>query len=143
MASIRRVRKSFRKQVLRFISSGDGNIEKLSELAGSFFGNDVGYEVLIKTFLRAEISNAVSFLRNEGQIETIGKQWKPVSELQPADVEVISTRRKKRLRGELKAEIKLAHNHGLIDDAVLASQMLGLLSSSMVEQSVEAEAGCQ
>jgi len=34
MASMRRVRKNFRKEVLRTISTGDGNIETLIEIAG-------------------------------------------------------------------------------------------------------------
>ena len=74
MSSIRRVRRDFRKEVLQLISSGDGNIEKLVETAGRFFGRDVGYEVLIKTFLHNEVSNAVSCLRSDGLIETIGKK---------------------------------------------------------------------
>lgn len=128
MANIRRVRKDFRKEVLQKISTGDGNIETLIALAGRHFGNNVGYEVLIKTFLGTEVSNAVSYLRSEGAVETVGKKWKPVSELQSDDVDVISHRRFKRLRGELKAEIKLDHDHGRTDEAIIASKALDMIS---------------
>ena len=102
MASLRRVRKDFRKGVLQLISAGDGNFETLIELADKHFGRDVGYEVLIKCFLGSEVSNAVSCLRNDREIETVGKKWKPVGQLEKSDIEVISTRRKKRLRGEFR-----------------------------------------
>ena len=131
MASMRRVRKDFRKEVLRLVSTGDGDIETLTHLAGRFFGHEVGYEVLIKTFLGSEVSNAVSCLRAEGFIETIGKQWKPVTELKGEDVDIISIRRLKRLRGELKSEIQLAHKHGRVDEAIAASRMLEIVSQQL------------
>ena len=132
MASIRRVRKDFRKEVLQMISAGEGSLEKLMEIAGKFFGRDVGYEVLIKTFLQNEISNAVSCLRAEGHIETVGKLWKPIEQLQMEDVDAIALRRLKRLRGELKAQIKLAHRYGRTEDAVTASQMLKTVNDALV-----------
>lgn len=131
MASMRRVRRDFRKEVLRLVSSGEGNFEKLIELAGSFFGRDVGYEVLIKSFLGSEVSNAVSYLRSEGAIETVGKKWKPASELQPEDVDIIQIRRLKRIRGELKEEIRLAHHFGRIDEATAASKMLKVVTEQL------------
>ena len=133
MASMRRVRRNFRAEVLRLVSSGNGNMETLTKLADGFFGRDVGYEVLIKTFLGSEVSNAVSFLRNEGHIETVGKQWKPAGELTDDDVTIISTRRLKRLRGELKSEIRMAHNFGKVEEAVLASRMLELVNEKLPE----------
>lgn len=140
MASMRRVRKDFRKEVYRLISAGDGSIDKLVEVAGRFFGRDVGYEVLIKTFLQSEVSNAVTCLRSEGHIETVGKRWKLTEELRPEDVDVISTRRWKRLRGELKSEARLAHDHGRISDATAAGQMLSLVSSMLASQESAEEA---
>ena len=131
MASMRRVRKNFRKEVLRFIGSGDGNIETLMKLADGFFGRDVGYETLIKAFLSSEVGHAVAYLRNEGLVETIGKKWKIASELSGDDVAVISTRRMKRIRGELKSGIKLAHDHGRVDDAVVAARMLEIISTQL------------
>lgn len=128
MASMRKVRKSFREEVLRAISSGDGNIETLIEIAGSHFGRGVGYEVLIKSFLGSEVSNALSCLRNEGIIESIGKKWKPATDLSVAESAVVSTRRWKRLRGELKSEVRFAHEHGLIDEATKASALLAMVS---------------
>jgi hypothetical protein len=128
MASIRRVRRDFRKEVFQLISSGDGSIQKLVEAAGRHFGHFVGYEVLIKTFLHSEVGNAVSCLRTEGQVETVGKQWKSIASLQSEDVEIISLRRLKRLRGELKAQVRLAHQHGRVEDAVAAARMLEIVN---------------
>ena len=142
MASMRKVRKSFRKEVLRLISSGDGNTENLTQTAGGLFGNYVGYEMLIKTFLQSEVSNAVATLRNEGLVETVGKKWKLAGALESEDVDIIHIRRLKRLRGELKAEIRLAHEHGRTNDAINASDMLAIVSSQLVdaESDIEAEA---
>jgi hypothetical protein len=116
------------------ISSGNGSTEKLIEAAGRHFGHDVGYEVLIKTFLHSEVGHAVSYLRTEGHIETVGKQWKPTSELRPEDIDIISLRRLKRLRGELKAQVRLAHQHGRTEDAIVAARMLELVSGKLAER---------
>jgi hypothetical protein len=124
MASIRRVRKDFRKEVLSLIQQGDGNIETLLRLAGDYFGRDVGYEVVLRAFLGSEVGHAVAYLRNEGLVESVGKLWKPASELDDNYVARISNRRFKRIRGELKQGIKLAHDHGLVEDAVMVSKML-------------------
>jgi len=132
MASIRRVRKDFRNEALRLIKAGDGSIQNLVETAGKHFGHLVGYEVLIKTFLHNEVGNAMSHLRNDGCVETVGKQWKPVSTLDDDDVGVIQVRRQKRVRGELRAGMKLAHDRGDIDTASLygaAIQSLGIVAA--------------
>ena len=137
MASLRRVRKDFRKEVLQLISTGDGNIETLISLADKQFGRSVGYHELLKTFLGSEVSNAVSFLRTEGHIESIGKKWKPVGELAEDDVNVIELRRKKRIRGELKASIVLAHNHGRTEEAITAAKMLELIAEPATNSEAE------
>jgi len=139
VASMRRARKNFRKEVLRLISSGDGNIETLKKLADGFFGEDVGYKVQIAAFLNSEIANALAQLRNEGLIESIGKKWKVNSELTGDDVTVISARRMKRLRGELKAEGKLAHEHGRLEEAAIAGTMLNIVSSRLQEETADAD----
>lgn len=140
MAKLRRVRRDFRKEVHQLVNAGEGNFEKLMELAELSF-RDAGYHELLKTFWANEVHNAVSYLRDEGQIESIGKKWKPAAELTSEDVDVISTRRKKRLRGELKAEVRLAHQHGRTEEAVLASKMLDLVSQSLPqEETVSTEA---
>lgn len=139
MASLRRVRRAFRKDALRLISSGDGNIQKLVEAAAKHFGNDVGYEVLIKTFLQTEVGNAVTFLRQEGHIETIGRQWKPVGLLAPEDATIILSRRQKRIRGELKEYERFAHKFGRFDDATTAAQMLEVSSQQNESGDVHAE----
>lgn len=139
MASLRHVRRNFRVEVLQLISSGDGNIKKLVESAGAHFGHQVGYEVLIKTFLQNEVGNAVKVLRDEGRIESIGAQWKPIADLQSEDVEIISVRRLKRLRGELKAQVHLAHQHGRTVDAVAAARMLEIVSGELSARESERE----
>jgi hypothetical protein len=131
MASLRRVRKHFREEVLRSIRAGEGNFETLMRCAGKHFGHDVGYETLIKTFLGTEVSNAVSVLRNEGHVETVGKKWKLADQLQMEDVQIISLRRLKRLRGELKQEIQLAHAHGLTEEAVAAARALEAIEAQL------------
>jgi hypothetical protein len=128
---MRRVRKDFRKDVLKSISAGDGSIEKLTLLAGEHFGHQVGYELLIRSFLGTEVSNAVSCLRAENRVESIGKQWKTSEELEPEDIDIISIRRLKRLRGELRSTIQIANQHGRFDEAVSAAKMLGLIESEL------------
>ena len=139
MASIRRVRKGFRKDALRAVSAGDGNIEKLIEIAGKHFGSDVGYEVLIKSFLGSEVSNALTYLRGEGLVESIGRKWLPASELTTEQSTTVSTRRWKRLRGELKEEVRFAHEHGMIDEATRASELLALVAIAKEGEAVVAE----
>ncbi len=129
MASLRTVRKHFRKEALRLVSSGDGNVEILKRLAGSYFGHQVGYEVLITSFLQNEVSNAMSYMRSEGHVESVGKKWKPVADLNEGDIDILSIRRLKRLRGELKAEIRLCHEHGRTEAATSASDMLAIVSA--------------
>jgi hypothetical protein len=125
MASIRRVRRDFRKDVLRLVNAGEGNFEKLMQLADTHFGaNECGYKAVLKAFNSGEVNNAVSYLRAEGLVETVGKQWKPVGQLQSEDVEIIQVRRKKRVRGELQAGVRMAHHHGCTEDAVLLSRAL-------------------
>ena len=137
MASLRRVRKSFRNDALRLVNAGDGNVEKLMEVAGKHFGNDVGYENLIKSFLRTEVGNALAYLRTEGIVESIGKKWLPASQLTPGESVVVSSRRWKRLRGELKSEVRFAHEHGLTDEAIKAADILARVS---IGEHAEAEA---
>lgn len=132
MASMRKVRKGFRKEILRSISTGDGNIETLVKLAGKHFGHDVGYEALIKSFLGSEVSNALAYLRSEGLAESIGGTWKPSTDLSMDESAVVSTRRWKRLRGELKSEVRFAHEHGLMDEATKASELLAMVATKEV-----------
>ncbi len=132
MASLRSVRKRFRKESLRLVSSGDGNVEILKQLAGSYFGHQIGYEVLINSFLQNEVSNAMSYMRSEGEVESVGKKWKPVADLNEEDIDVLSSRRLRRLRGELTAEIRLCHEHGRTEAAISASEMLAIVSARIV-----------
>lgn len=138
MASMRRVRRQFREDLLRSVGAGQGNTDDLMRLAGEHFGRSVGYEELIKTFLRSEVQAGLSVLRNDGHVESVGRKWKSVDNLNEEDVDVISTRRLKRVRGELKAEIRLAHEHGRFEDAVAATRMLDLLQSRESETSHKA-----
>ena len=129
MASLRRVRKNFRKEILRLIESGQGNWENLMRLATEYFGRDVGFDVVLKSYYQVEVGNAVSHLRSEGRIETVGKQWKPVEQLDDTDVTLIMNRRFKRIRGELQSQIRLAHDKQRVEEAIAASQAFGIMST--------------
>jgi len=137
-SSMRTVRRQLRKELLGAIGNGDGVLPQLIEIADRLLGRNVGYEVLIKTFCANEVSNALAQLRLDEEVETTGKCWKLVSKLEDEDVDIISTRRLKRLRGELKAEIRLAHDHGRIDDAALASEMLAMVQGRLPFEAEEA-----
>jgi len=136
---MRRVRKNFRDGVLQSVSTGDGSIESLMTLAGQHFGHQVGYELLIKSFLGTEVSNAVSYLRSEELIETVGKQWKTVSTLESSDIGIIALRRLKRVRGELKSAIRLSHAHGRTEEAVASARMLEIIESQIISEETVAE----
>ena len=139
MASLRRVRKNFRKDVLRLIGSGDGSIEKLVQLARQHFGHDVGYEVLIKTFLHSEVGNAVNFLRQEGRVETVGRQWIAVEKLQQDHVDQILSRRKRRIYGELESLTRFANSHGRFEDSVTSAKARESLVDAKKSDDVHSE----
>ena len=104
-------------------------------LARNHFGRDVGYEVLIETYLSSEVSNGCSYLRDEGLVESVGSQWKLKADMEPEDKEIVMTRRDKRLRGELKAQIRMAHEAGDTEAAIKAADMLQRLGAT--EEPVE------
>jgi len=139
MASMKRVRKSFREEALRLVNAGEGNFEKLIELAGQHFGRDVGYETLIKSFLGSEVNNSMAVLRTDGYVESVGKKWVPAATLSPDQQEVVSIRRWKRLRGELKSEEQFAHEHGMTDRAAQAGELLSQVSNWLQPEEVAAE----
>lgn len=139
MASMRRVRRRFRDEALRIIKAGEGNSESLIVLAGKHFGHDVGYETLIRAFLASEVSNAVSQLRNDGHVESIGKKWIALADLQSEDVDIIITRRQKRVRGELKELVRFNHEHGRTEDAITAAMALTAIERQLNEQSKSEE----
>lgn len=128
MSSLRRVRKNFRKEVLRLIKSGEGNLKNLMSLADAHFGsNDCGYHAVLKAFHAGEVNNAVSQLRLDGEIETVGRSWKSTENLESADVDIITLRRMKRLRGEAKSLAKFAHEHGRTEAAISASHVVSIV----------------
>lgn len=143
MASLRRVRRAFRKDVHRLVSSGDGSIEKLVALARQHFGHDVGYEVLIKTFLHSEVGNAVNFLRQEGKVETVGRQWIAVEHLHDEHVDQIVARRKRRIYGELESLTSFANSHGRFDDSVASAKARSSLVESQEKGDVHSESEAQ
>jgi hypothetical protein len=128
---MRSVRRVLRHEVLASVSAGEGDLPTLIKIAGRLLGRDVGYEVLIKTFLANEVSNALAHLRTEGHVESTGRVWKPMAALQGEDVDIVSTRRLKRLRGELKAQVRLAHDHGRVPEAIAADKMLSILGQQL------------
>jgi len=121
------------------IDRGEGSLSQLIQIADRLLGRDVGYELLIKTFCANEVSNGLAQLRNDGLIESTGKLWKLTSNLETEDVDIIHVRRLKRLRGELKSEIRLAHEHGRVEDAVNAGRMLEIVQQQLLAAEPEAE----
>jgi hypothetical protein len=129
MASLRRVRKNFRKEVLQLIKAGEGNLKNLMLLADAHFGsNDCGYHAVLRAFHAGEVNNAVSQLRLDGEVETVGRSWKSTDNLQSEDVDIITTRRMKRLRGEAKSLAKFAHEHGRTEAAISASHVVSIVN---------------
>lgn len=137
MASIHRVRKQLRKALLHAVSSGQGDIKSLKRITREIIGNDVGIERLLDNLYANEVSKAMAVLRSERLVETVGKVWKLMGCLDNSDVDTISLRRLKRLRGELRAQVRLAHEHGRTEDAILASDMLGKLTTKLEEATAE------
>jgi hypothetical protein len=98
------------------------------DLAYSHFGrNECGYHAVLKAFNQGEVNNAVSQLRLEGKIETVGRQWKDAEALQSEDVDIIIIRRMKRLRGEAKSLGVFAHEHGRTEEAISASNVVSIV----------------
>jgi hypothetical protein len=130
VASLRKVRKELRKAMLIAIKQGKRSTRDLFALADAHFGsNDCGYHAVIKAFVMSEVNNAVSFLRQEGHIETVGKEWKPVEEIDQDDALKIMARRKKQIRGLAKGATRFAHEHGHTEDAVCLLNVLGIVKA--------------
>ncbi|NDF13304.1 MAG: hypothetical protein EB060_10890 [Proteobacteria bacterium] len=140
MASLRRVRKNFRKEVLQLIKAGEGNLKSLMQLADAHFGsNDCGYHAVLRAFHASEVNNAVSQLRLDGEIETVGKSWKSTEDLQSEDVDIITLRRMKRLRGEAKSLARFAHEHGRTEAAISASHVVSIVNVNDGEPAIAEE----
>ena len=138
MAGIRNVRKHLRKEVLKCVATGHGDLKTLTQVAREIVGNGVGVEKMLEGFYAGEVSKALAVLRSERRVESVGKDWKVTSDLDSTDVDTISLRRLKRLRGELTEEKRLAHEFGRTEEAVLAARMLDILSSAFASDAVEA-----
>ena len=138
-SAIRTVRRQFRKELLMELASGEKHLSELVEIAGRLFGHEVGYETLIKAFLAGEVAKALSLLRLDGEAESVGKVWKKTESLTGDDVDILSLRRFKRVRGELKAEVALAHAYGRVEDAITASQMLAIVTQKLHTEEAKQE----
>lgn len=133
MASLHRVRKQLRKALLNAVSTGKGDTKSLKAITREIIGNDVGIERLLDNLYASEVSKGMAVLRSERLVESVGKDWKLLASLDSSDVDTISLRRLKRLRGELRAELRLAHEYGRFDDAIRASKMLETLTGKLEE----------
>ena len=80
-------------------------------------------------------------MRLDGKAESTGLLWKAANCLESEDIDIISVRRLKRLRGELESEIRMANEYGRVEDATSASMMLGIVTARLAEvlPPVEAE----
>jgi hypothetical protein len=141
--SLRKVRREFRRAVKHAIESGKRNTRDLLTLADAHFGsNDCGYRAVLNAFIKSEVNNAVSFLRQEGLIETVGKEWKLIADIDQDDALKITARRMKRLRGEAKSLTKFAHDRGMTEVAVTAANVVNIVKvddESEVTEEVAAE----
>ena len=141
MASkMRKVRRQFRQEMLRAIEAGNGTAETLEKIARAVLGNDIGLEVAMSSFYANEVNKGLAQLRTDGLAESTGKVWKLAGSLDGEDIEAISIRRMKRIKGELLAEIRLAHDNGRFEEATIASSMLAIVSKQLEAAVVEAEA---
>jgi hypothetical protein len=112
----------------------------MERVAREIMGRDVGVEELMESYYANETSNAMKQLRIAGETESVGGVWMRVADLTEANVETISVRRLKKMRGELKAQMTLAHDHGLVGDAAFAGRMLEVLHQELAKrETVEAE----
>ena len=141
MSSMRQVRRNLRREIMLAIDDGDGHPKSLAKIAGRLLGQDVGYDTLIKAFCAYEVRNALAQLRLDGKAESTGMLWKAADSLESEDIDIISVRRLKRLRGELESEVRMANQYGRAEDASSASMMLGIVTARLAEvlPSVEAE----
>ena len=137
MASrMRSARRRLRKELLQCIDAGKGDIATLGQTACAIMGHEVGIEEVTNYFYANEVSNAMKKLRVDGEVESVGRLWMRVGSLSEENVETISIRRLKRLRGESKAQLRLAHDHGRIDEAVAIGQLLEILNQELVKREV-------
>jgi len=140
MASrMRSARRRLRKEALRLIMSGNGDRATLDRVACEIMGREVGIEEVTAYFYANEISNATKQLRIAGDVESVAGRWIETSKLSDADVESISVRRLKRLRGEAKAQLKLAHDHGRIDEAAMAGRLLEVIGYELTKRESSGE----
>ena len=142
MASrMRSARRRLRKELSRCVKSGQGDRATLDRVAREIMGREVGMEEVAAYFYTNEASNSMSQLRLAGDAESVGGLWLPVESLTDAHVETISIRRLKRLRGEAKAQERLSHDHGRVEEAVLIGRLLELLHQGLASQEpVDADA---
>jgi hypothetical protein len=131
---MRSVRRRLRKELSTEIAGGNGDLPTLRGLTRQLLGHSVGFEVLIDAWCANETSNALAQLRIAGEAESVGKMWKPVDVLTDADVEAISIRRLKRMRGELKAQERLAHEHGRISEAAAVARLLEIIGQELCKR---------
>lgn len=130
-SSLRRVRRLLRQRLLALVQKGEGNLKILEREAARILGQDVGYEVVLRAFVCSEVANAMAQLRSQGEVQSVGKDWKDADSLSEEEVDIVQTRLLKRTNGSLKSSVKLSHAYGRTEDAVFASELLRQLSERL------------
>ena len=131
---MRSARRELREKLLNALSTGKGSLPELVRVADGLFSREVGYGILLNSFLANEVSQGLAKLRIDGAAESVGKIWKLANELDGDDVDKISLRRLKRLRGEFKAQILLDHNFGRTENAVAVARMLEIIEQQLPKE---------
>lgn len=140
MAKMLKVRRQLRAALHEAIKAGDGSNAVIHKITRDIMEADVTLRVLMDSLVLGEANKATAQLRREFGVESVDTGWVTKEMLSQENVEIISARRFKRVRGECQTEIDLAHTHGMTEEASVAIQIIGLLDKLAPEPSDDAEA---
>lgn len=108
------------------VNSGNGDLDviehKVRELLARFMANEeLSYAVVLSSFSKILCHRILSKMRSKGEVETVGKHWKPVADITPEEADVIVDRRLKDMEGRLSNISVFAHDHGNHDVVAAAN----------------------
>ena len=126
MASLRSVRKAFRRELRQLMASKGGYLlpHEGVALARAMFGREVGVDDLMESYCANQFNAAMAYLRSDRVAESVGREWVAVSQLKPEQVDGVTLRRLKRIVGELRSQVALDHETGRTEEAVKHSLAL-------------------
>lgn len=123
MASkMRKVRRLLRHRLRSRLKEGNCSRSEMESIVESIMAHEVGYATLVSTFLRSELNMALAYLQRgpTAEAESNGMVWKHVDNLDDMDLDVISVRILKRMRGEASRHADISDKHGRHSDASFA-----------------------